>query len=287
MSCFVILALALLAGYMVFTLCSNMIYWYETLNSPEPAIPSPRPGLFVCLFHYASTLGSYVLCAITAVLSPFCRRRVETRPGQTPGLPPLILIHGIYNGAAVWLYLGRRFRKAGFPVSTCSYRSFFISPERILRSIEEHVRAVEAAFPGLKPVFVCHSLGGLLVRHWLLAPGNKDRAGGVLTLGTPHRGSKVAALGPGGLVKQIMPAVGFIRALQDAPDPFPLPCVSLVSPTDEAVLPPSNLLPPAGWRMRVTNRLGHFSMLFCPRAARIAMEELDGIVRNREREKTS
>ena len=274
-----VIVLAVLAGYMVFTLYSNLIYWYETLNSPEPAIPSPRPGLIVCLFCYINSLGSYVLCAITAVLSPFCRRRVEKTPGQTPGLPPLILIHGIYNGAAVWLYLGRRFRKAGFPVSTCSYRSFFISPERILSGIEEHARAVEAAFPGQKPVFVCHSLGGLLVRHWLLLPGNKDRAGGVLTLGTPHRGSKVAALGPGGLVKHIMPAAGFIRALQNAPDLSPLPCVSLVSPTDEAVLPSSNLLPPAGWRMRVTNAVGHFSMLFCLIVAQTTMEELNKIVR--------
>jgi pimeloyl-ACP methyl ester carboxylesterase len=226
-----------------------------------------------------STLGSYLLCAATLALSPFYGRRAVKTPGKTPGLPPLILIHGIYNGAAAWLYLSRRFAEAGFPVSTCSYRSFFTSPDRILRGIEEHVRAVETAFSGVKPVFVCHSMGGLLIRHWLLSPGNKERTGGVLTLGTPHLGSKLAALGSGSLVKDLMPSAGFIRELQDAPELTPLPCVSLVSPTDEAVLPASCLLPPTGWRMRVTNRVGHFSMLFCPGVARIAMEELGEIIR--------
>ena len=275
-------ALAVLAGYMIFTLCSNIIYWYETLNSPEPAIPSPRPGLFACLFSYANSLGSYLLCAVVFVLGPFSGRKIEKTPAHNPQLPPLILIHGIYNSAAVWLYLGRRFHKAGHPVSTYSYRSLFTSPQRILQNLEAHVLAVEAAFPGQRPVFVCHSLGGLLVRHWLLAPENRERAGGLLTLGTPHKGSKAAALGPGSLVKNILPTAGFILSLQDAPDLAPLPRVSLVSPTDEAVLPASSLLPPQGWRMRVTNMAGHFSMLFCPRVAGIVMRELDDIVHNKQ-----
>ena len=282
-----LLVLVVLAGYMVFTLASNIIYWYETLNSPEPAIPSPRPGVFSCLFCYLNSLGSYLLCAVIFVLGPFSHRRVIKSPEQNPALPPLILIHGIYNSAAVWRYLGRRFGKAGFPFSTSSYRSVFTSPQRLIQGLEDHVRKVEAAFPGQKPVFVCHSLGGLIVRHWLLAPGNRERAGGVLTLGTPHKGSKVAALGPGRLVKHLLPTADFIRSLQNATDPAPLPCVSLASPTDEAVQPPSSLVPPQGWRLRVTNRLGHFSMLFCPRTARIVMEELNGIVRAREERKTS
>ena len=273
------LALAVPAVCMLVALGSNLLYWYEAVNSQEPSISLPRPGLIVCLAQYANTCGSYLLCVITCVLSPFCKRRAGKASGQTPGLPPLILIHGIYNGAAVWLYLGRCFTKAGFAVSTCSYRSFFTSPERILQGIEEHVRAVEAAFPGAKPVFVCHSLGGVLVRHWLLLPGNKERAGGVLTLGTPQQGSKVAALGPGNLVKHLLPAAAFIRALKDAPDSAPLPCVALVSPWDEAVLPASGLLPPSGWRIRFTGRQGHFNMLFCPEVARIALDELGTIAR--------
>ena len=282
-----LLALVVLAGDMVFTLAGNIIYWYETLNSPEPAIPSPRPGVFSCLFCYLNSLGGYLLCAVIFVLGPFSHRRVMKKPEQNPALPPLILIHGIYNSAAVWRYLGRRFGKAGFPFSTYSYRSLFTSPQRIVQGLEDHVRKVEAAFPGQKPVFVCHSLGGLIVRHWLLAPGNRERAGGVLTLGTPHKGSKTAALGPGRLVKHILPTADFIRALQNAPDLAPLPRASLASPTDEAVLPASSLVPPQGWRLRVTNRLGHFSMLFCPRSAKIVMEELNGIVRGQGEEKTS
>ena len=268
-----------LAGYMIFALCSNLIYWYETLNSPDPAIPSPRPGVFACLVTYINTLGSYLLCAVTFFLGPFSRRKVQ-RPATPSQLPPLILIHGLYNTAAVWLYLGRRFRKAGFPLSTYSYYSLFVPVHRILQKLDAHVREVEEAFPGQKPVFVCHSLGGLLVRHWLLTPENHNRVSGVLTIGTPHTGSKAAALGPGALAKNILPPSAFITSLQDVPTPEHLPCVSIVSATDEAVLPAKNLLPPQGWRMRVVFWVGHFSMLFCPRTAKIIMEELNALVRS-------
>ena len=278
MSTFTVCVLIVLAGYLIFTLCSNLIYWYETLNSPEPAIPSPRPGLCICLFHFANTFGSYLLCAVIFVLGPFSRRKITKTPDANPELPPLILIHGLYNSAAVWLYLGRRFRKAGFPVSTFSYRSLLAtSPERILQRLEEHVRAVEAVFPGQKPVFVCHSLGGVLVRHWLLLLDNRQRAGGVLTLGTPHKGSKVAALAPGSLARHLLPGSEFIGKLREAPLYPAIPCVSLVSPTDEAVLPASHLMPPEGWRIRVTNVAGHFSMLFCLKVADIVMQELTAL----------
>ncbi|MDR2503941.1 MAG: alpha/beta hydrolase [Deltaproteobacteria bacterium] len=273
MSVPVALALAVLAFCMLLALCNNLLYWYETINTPEPAIPAPKPGFVPCLVRYADSLATHLICVLLFPLIPLARRRVK-QEGTTAGLPPLILIHGLYNNASVWLLLGRRLRRAGFPLSTCSYRSFFTSPQRIALLIEAHVRVVEAAFPGQKPIFVCHSLGGMLVRHWLLAPENPPRVKSVLTLGTPHQGSKIAALGPGVLAKNLLPDAPFIRELQQAPALAGLFCTALVSPTDEAVLPASNLLPPHGWKMRLTRRVGHFNMLLCPDTAALVLQEL-------------
>ena len=126
-------------------------------------------------------------------------------------------------------------------------------------------------------MFVCHSLGGLLVRQWLLSPENQQCAGGVISLGTPHKGSKVAALAPGSLAKNLIPGAEFINKLQSASSYPNMPHIALVSPMDEVVLPAANLVPPEGWRMRVTNAAGHFSMLFCPKVAGIVMRELEEI----------
>ena len=278
MSVPVVLALAVLGFHMLLALCVSLLYWYEAINSPEPSMPAPKPGFTSCLCRYADILASHLARTALIVLSPLARRRVKREAAAT-GLLPLILIHGLYNSAAAWLPLGLRLRRAGFPLSTCSYRSFFTSPQRITLLIEQHVRAVEAAFPWQKPILVCHSLGGLLARRWLLAPENPPRIAGLLTLGTPHQGSKIAALGPGSLAENILPDAPFIRELQQAPPLDGLFCTALVSPVDEIVLPASNLLPPRGWNLRLTRRVGHFNMLLCPDTAALVLQELRNMSR--------
>ena len=84
--------------------------------------------------------------------------------------------------------LGRRLRSAGFSTSHFSYHSIRESIDanslrlhRLLADTEDSEVHV-----------VAHSLGGLLVRH-LLARNPDDISGRVVTLGTPHQGSQVAA----------------------------------------------------------------------------------------------
>ncbi|MDR3221797.1 MAG: alpha/beta hydrolase [Candidatus Accumulibacter sp.] len=267
--------LLVLAGFIAFTLCSNVLYWYETLNNPDERIPSPRPGIFSCLRQFAVTFAGYALCVGLFPFGAVLRRKpAPAGKSGNPGLPPVILLHGLNNNAAVWLYLARVLTKAGYSVSTCSYSSLFVPLDRIMRKLDEHVRTVESFAGGRKPVLICHSLGGIFARNWLREPGNGERASGVITLGTPHGGSKLASLAPGALAKNITPGAALIAALREAPPLTGVACVSLVSPTDEAVLPASGLVPPDGWKLRLTHEIGHFSMLFSPSVAGMVLEEL-------------
>lgn len=269
MPTFLALLLLMLAGFFLFAFCSNLLYWYETLNTPDKRIPSPRLGPIACLRQYAASLTGYFLCVGLFPFGPLLRRKVE----KGSDAQPVICIHGLNNNAAVWLRLSRRMEGEGYSVSTCSYFSLFVSLERIIAGLDAHIREAEAAFPGTKPILVCHSLGGLLARHWLDIGDNRERLAGLITLGSPHRGSKLAVLAPGRLAANIVPGSAFLAALSAA-RPLPFPCTALVSPTDEAVLPASGLLPPEGWSMRVTARAGHFGMLFRPSICAMVLEEL-------------
>ena len=273
-----VIAGLVLAGFLLFALCSNILFWYETLNSPENANPAPRPGILTCLQVYLLTLGGYFAGVFSHPIGWFWSCKVcPPAPGETLDRPPLILVHGINDNAAVWLFLSYILRKAGYRVSTFSYFSLFTSIDTIQQKFNDHVRQVEAAYAGRKPVFVCHSLGGVIVRRWLLEPENQKRTGGIVTLATPHGGSKLAALAPGALAKQITPASELIATLRNTPLQENVPCVALITPTDEAVLPSFNLLPPEGWKMRITHRVSHFGMLCCPRVAKVLLEELKGM----------
>lgn len=270
--------------------CGSVLYWYETLNNPQERIPPPKPGLFPCLLHYGGALISYSLCLVLVIAGPFLRRKpglkggtsaTDSAPdpeaeGRAPVFPPIILIHGIYNNAGAWLFMARVLAKAGYSVSTYEYSSFSASLETILRGLDERVSTV-LRLSGEKPVLIGHSLGGLLSRKWLADYNGSDRVRGVITLGTPHGGSKMAVFAPGALARSIRPDGLLVAALRDLPPAVDLPCVSLVSTEDEAVLPASLLLPPQGWTMRLTPPRMHFSMLFSPRVAGMVLEELRAI----------
>ena len=270
----VLLVLCLL--FILVCCCANLLYWYESLNSQDERIPSPRPGLTACTRHFFFTLGSHLLCLALTAGGPFLLRKPACGAKKEGGaftLPPLILIHGLYNNAGAWLYLAKRLRKEGYWVSSYVYSSFFTASEAIVQGLEEHIGMVERQ-TGQRPVLIGHSLGGLLARMWLGKDAASGRVQGLITLGTPHGGSKLAALAFGALAKSLKPDGALITALGEAPPIQEVPCTSLVSPEDEAVLPAGSLIPPQGWRMRLTPPLPHFAMLFSPRAAVILLEEL-------------
>jgi len=277
--------------------CSSMLYWYETLNNPIDRIPAPKPGVFFCLFHYCGILAGYALGIALGVANPILRRIPALQsgapvsggvgPGAASGtagadggatLPPLILIHGLYHNAGGWLYLARVLAKAGYPVSTYEYSSF--SPlDVIVRDLNEHIAGVQGQAD--KPILIGHSLGGLLARKWLADYNGSDheniRIRGIITLGTPHGGSKAAVFAPGALARSIQPDGSLVTFLRSLP-PLPhLPCIGLVSPGDNDVLPSCGLIPPEGWKMRLTPALPHVVLLFCPKVATILLEELRAI----------
>ncbi len=99
----------------------------------------------------------------------------------------VVLVHGLYLHGVALLPLQRWLGACGFRCRRFSYPSLRLSvPENAAR-LARSLRDIDA------PVvhFLCHSLGGLVVRTMLLQ-SSWQRPGRVLTLGTPHLGSHAA-----------------------------------------------------------------------------------------------
>lgn len=277
MTVFASLLLVILIVFGLFAFGCNLLFWYESRNSPEPQIPQPVPGFFLCIFRYCKTLIFSMTCVVLALLQPFLRKRINSPRRADADLPPLVLIHGYGTNAGCWLYLAHKFRKAGYPVSAFVYRSINGSPERIISDLGSLIQTLEHEPGSRKPVLIGHSLGGLIARAWLKDETSQQRIQGLITLGTPHGGSKLAVLGLGRLATTLRPDSDFIRALQQAP-PLAPPCVALAGPGDESVLPPSHLLPPDSWQFHLAPPAGHFGMLFHPQIASMILQELESIL---------
>jgi pimeloyl-ACP methyl ester carboxylesterase len=99
----------------------------------------------------------------------------------------VVLIHGLFMSGREMALLRRRLTGAGFSTRQFSYPSVRATPAVAARLLGDFVADIEA------PVvhYVAHSLGGLVLRHFL--HGDPDgRPGRVVTLATPHQGSRAA-----------------------------------------------------------------------------------------------
>ena len=99
----------------------------------------------------------------------------------------VILVHGLYMHGLVMVPLKRMLGACGFRCRSFSYPSLRKSVPENAERLSRYLQAIDA------PVvhFVCHSLGGLVVRA-MLSRSPWERPGRILTLGTPHLGCHVA-----------------------------------------------------------------------------------------------
>ena len=99
----------------------------------------------------------------------------------------VVLVHGLYMHGLVMVPLMLMLGGCGFRCRLFSYPSLRKDTLENAGRLSRFLQRVDA------PVvhFLCHSLGGLVVRA-MLAQSSSDRPGRVLTLGTPHLGCHVA-----------------------------------------------------------------------------------------------
>ena len=99
----------------------------------------------------------------------------------------MLLVHGIWANGLDMVLLKTRLERAGFATRMFTYPSVRTPPCDNAHNLQRLVGRIKS--PVLH--FVCHSLGGLIVRH-LFHHYPEQRPGRVVTLGTPHTTSTAA-----------------------------------------------------------------------------------------------
>lgn len=133
------------------------------------------------------------------------------RHGVRTGRAPILFVHGFTMNWSNFLLLRRRMRRAGLgPMYAANLRPDFARLEALADRLERRVDEVLAATGASTVDVVAHSMGGLVARHLM---GRSPKIARLITLGTPHRGTRVArlALGPNGA--QMREGSPFIEAL--------------------------------------------------------------------------
>jgi triacylglycerol lipase len=228
----------------------------------------PVPRLLACgpLRALRMVVEEYVgLWLLFAVIQPFERLwlppDVLTRPPGGAPRPPLLLLHGYQCNRGFWFWMAPRLRAAGWTVATHSLEPGLASIDVQADGLDRRVREVLRATGASQVILVGHSMGGLVARAYLRRWGATHIAR-VVTLGSPHYGSRLAMLAWGRCGRQMVIGNPWLRALQD--EPLPVPLTSIYSVHDNQVMPQRACSALAGATNCAIGGVSHLGMAFSP-----------------------
>lgn len=206
--------------------------------------------------------------ALYCLVMPFETWWMRGAPRRA-GAPVMVLVHGYLCNRAVWWWQARHLRRAGIDVATLTLEPPLGDIEDFADQLHGYIEDLHRAGTG-QVTLVGHSMGGLVARAYLRRYG-ATRVSRLVTLGTPHHGTRWAPLGLGIDCRQMVPGNPWL-ALLNAAAPPPLPVLSLWSARDAIVLPPSS----SHWggaREIVLPATGHLSMAFSRRVLGVLQAE--------------
>lgn len=203
----------------------------------DVAPPAMRMGPLGVLRMVAGEYLAFFL--LFTVVQPF--ERLWLGPDRltkfTGARLPLLLIHGYQCNRGFWFWLRPRLEAAGWTVATHNLEPVWTDIDDYAQGIEQRIDEVLAATGAPQVILIGHSMGGLVLRAYLRRHG-RDKVAGIVTLGSPHQGTRLAQLGIGRNARQMRVGSSWLAALA-RPDAVPLPraAVSIFSCHDNYVFP--------------------------------------------------
>lgn len=99
----------------------------------------------------------------------------------------VVFVHGFVCNRGFWLPWMARLRAQGIPYTSVNLEPVFGDIDDYVPLVSDAVQRAHA-LTGQAPLLVCHSMGGLVARAWAAAHPDV-RVHGVVTIGSPHRGT--------------------------------------------------------------------------------------------------
>jgi pimeloyl-ACP methyl ester carboxylesterase len=141
---------------------------------------------------------------------------VPTGDGTDPkGRRPVLLLHGFIDNRSVFVVLRRSLRQHGWDqVEALNYSPLSCDIRAAAALLGERIEAVCRRTGHDQVDVVGHSLGGLIARYYVQCLGGDARVRTLVTLGTPHSGTRaIPLLSAHPIIRQMRPDSDVIEEL--------------------------------------------------------------------------
>lgn len=252
------------------------IAWYERANS-RPDLIERRFSLRGVGITLWLLIQETACLLITLLLRPFGWWQAKIPQADQGTKPPVILLHGLFQNRSCLFWLQSRLRAAGYQqiisINTPPWRDMETLTECLAKKVDE----LRIKLKHDKFVLVGHSMGGMIARNFVQNRGGAAYVQGIITLGTPHHGSKLAPFALSPMGKTLLPDSTFLQSFNSTPWPKETPAVSIYTRYDNIVLPAESAKMKDSRQVELDG-MGHTALLFHPRSLQAVIDALGTIV---------
>ncbi|MFT4551404.1 MAG: triacylglycerol lipase [Chlamydiales bacterium] len=240
-------------------------------------IPSPsQPGITQWLWQKKESLYQLLSTAYNEVysLSLLSIRYPRALFNSGPALPmgenkrkqAILLVHGYLHNKSGWSFIKSELQKSGFgPIYTINLTPLHGSIENFSEQLAEKVLSIQEEIENKSLVLIGHSMGGLVCAYYAENIAREKQVSHIITIGSPLRGTKLAALGIGHCTKQMRYGSKFTQKLnRQIINNESIKYFHIASKTDKIIYPYlSSLTNRHLDRQLLLNGHGHTSLITC------------------------
>lgn len=245
--------------------------WYEYANR-DPQLLNNRLAPRRLLFSVVLITVETACLILTILLQPlgWLNRKEKVTAGEQQ---PIILLHGLFQSPACWLWLKFCLHRQGFSalhtIALPPWKDVEILTERLAKRVDE-LRQTN----GRKKVhLIGHSMGGIIARNYLQIRGGAHKVDQCLLIATPNGGSKLAPFALSSLGRLLMPGSPFLQRLATTPLPPEARISTIYSRHDNMVLPYEHARLDGAHNIELSGS-GHTSLLFRRQVLRNIVDRL-------------
>jgi triacylglycerol lipase len=210
--------------------------------------PAGLKGVAVELTWVAAHVATYPFGVVEEKVAPDVERfSLEGLPPVHRGLiigdveaagTPILLLHGLVDNRSIFTVLRRALRRRGFGrIWTMNYHVLTHDVRAAAQRLAATVEAI-CEQTGYERIHVIgHSMGGIVARYYVQRMGGDARVHTLVTLGSPHAGTRAAHLLPRGVCRQLTPRSDVITELARPADSCRTRFVSFWSDLDGLISP--------------------------------------------------
>ncbi len=269
-SIFVKITICLVA---LIVLMSFTVAWYERANARPDLIDRrfTARGVGTAIWLLIQETGSLLLTILLRPLGWLQPKLPNTEGGTRP---PVILLHGLFQNRSCMFWMQHRLRSSGYPQTISINTPPWRDVESLTETLAKKVDELRINLKVDKVFLVGHSMGGIIARNFVQNRGGTAYVCGIVTLGTPHHGSKLAPFALSPMGKAMLPGSSFLRQFNSLAWPEVPRAVSIYTRYDNIVLP-ADSAKMDGARQVELDGMGHSALLFHPRSLQAVLDALN------------